>query len=53
MSVHQEIHEEYQVKYHAEATRKGKTNKSVTITSKQLSLEESQQKVCICDISNT
>ena len=45
-SVHQDIHKEYQVKYQRKQEQ-DKANKPVIITSKQLSLEEVQEKVHI------
>ena len=50
-SVHQDIHEEYQVKYQRKQEQ-DKANKPVIITSKQLSLEEVQEKVRIWDIND-
>ena len=50
-SVHQDMHEEYQVKYQKQQ-EKEKANKPSTITSKQLSLEEVQEKVRIWDIND-
>ena len=50
-SVHQDIHEEYEVK-HQRQQEKEKANKSSTIMSKQLSLEEVQVR-CVFGISMT
>ena len=50
-SVHQDIHEKYQVKYQRKQEQ-DKENKPVIITSKQLSLEEVQEKVHIWDIND-
>ena len=52
-SVHQDIHEEYQVKYQRKQEQE-KANKPVIITSKQLAIssEEVQEKVRIWDINN-
>jgi len=50
-SVHQDIHEEYEVNQQRQQ-EKEKANKSSTVTSKQLSLEEVQEKVYIWDIND-